>query len=100
MDGYYGASPGITNLVLALYALAAWWLLDRTKASFVLGVATAFAGPVAELLLVNWLHLYQYNNADFYGICSWIPWVYFLGGPAVGSLARSVSCELQNRNAI
>ena len=35
------------------------------------------------------LDLYTYANADFMGICSWIPAVYFLGGPAVGNL---VSC--------
>jgi len=55
---------------------------------------TALSGPIAELILINIFHLYQYNEADWYGICSWIPWVYAMGGPAVGNLARRTRADL------
>ena len=46
-------------------------------------------GHVSQVVLVS-QDIYQYTHADFYGVCSWIPWVYFLGAPAVGNLARGV----------
>ena len=36
----------------------------------------------------QYTHIYDYNHADIWGICSWIPWVYFLGAAGVGNLAR------------
>jgi hypothetical protein len=78
------------NAILIAIAAAGYAIFDRTAAGFVLSTLTAIAGPIAELILINYGGLYSYTHADFYGICSWIPWVYFLGGTAVGILARKV----------
>ena len=75
------------HAVLAATALAGWAIYDSTSAGLLLGLATAIAGPAAEVLLTS-LGLYSYTHADLLRVCSWIPWVYFLGAPAVGNLAR------------
>jgi hypothetical protein len=100
LDGALNADPTIINGFLFLYANLGWWVFDRTKANFLLGLATALSGPVAELILINQFHLYSYTHADFFGICSWIPWVYFLGGPAVGNLARGVYSRLSKQQLL
>lgn len=75
------------HVMLAAMAIAGWILFDSTSAGLLLGIATAVAGPAAEVLLTS-LGLYSYSHADLLRVCSWIPWVYFLGAPAVGNLAR------------
>jgi hypothetical protein len=74
--------------ILAALAAVGFVVFDGSLAGFILGIATAVSGPLAEIFLINVPHLYKYTHADFAGICSWIPWVYFLGAPAVGNLAR------------
>jgi|LauGreDrversion4_1035100.scaffolds.fasta_scaffold102254_1 hypothetical protein len=79
------------NLILSALAIAGFLFFDGTVPGLVLALATAVAGPAAELALINGPpHAYFYTHADFFGICSWIPSVYFLGGSAVGNLARSL----------
>ena len=69
----------ITHVILAISAVMGFLYFDNTMAGLLLAIATAIAGPVAEIVLINVPHLYIYTHADIWGICSWIPWVYFLG---------------------
>lgn len=78
------------HAILAALAVLGVLVYDRSVTCIVAGAATAIAGPVAEIILINMGHLYYYTHADIWGICSWIPWVYFLGAAAVGNLARRV----------
>jgi hypothetical protein len=78
------------HITLALMAMFGWYIFDTSIAGILLGLATSIAGPFAEIVLINNFNLYTYTHADILGICSWIPWVYFLGGSAVGNLARRV----------
>ena len=50
-------------------------------------IATAVAGPLVELVLTS-QHLYHYTRADFFGVSSWIPAVYFAGAAPVAILAQ------------
>ena len=77
------------NLVLWAVALGGFRLFDASRAGLLLALATAVAGPAAEVFLVNVPQLYTYSHADLFGVCSWIPAVYFLGASAVGNLARA-----------
>ena len=83
------------DAALAVSGVGAWGLFDGTKQGLVMAVATAVAGPAAEIFLINVLHLYHYENPDFLGIPSWIAWVYFCGSPAVGNLSRAVRADLR-----
>jgi hypothetical protein len=78
------------NIFLAALSVFGFAIFDTSLAGLLLGIATAIAGPLTEIVLVNVPHLYIYTHADFYGVCSWIPWVYLLGAPAVGNLARKL----------
>jgi len=89
----------VIHVVLALYTLLGYLYFDTSASTLLLGVCTAVAGPLAELFLVNSLHLYVYNHADFFGICSWIPWVYMMGAPAVGNLFRRIYADTLASNS-
>lgn len=85
---------GILN-VMSLYAAIAFLLLDRSLAGFITSAATAIGGPLIELglILLSRSGLmpggYHYNDLGVTGFFPlWIVPVYFLGGPAVGNLAR------------
>ena len=86
------------HLTLASIAFLGFVLFDRSKSGFILGVCTAIAGPLAEVFLINIIHLYQYNDADVAGVCSWIPWVYLLGAPAVGNLSRKIHVSSKSKS--
>lgn len=87
---YLQYDPLIINAMLSTVAIGGFIYFDGSISGLVLSVATALAGPVAEIILINVFHLYSYTHADIYGICSWIPAVYFCGGQAVGNLARKL----------
>jgi hypothetical protein len=76
------------DVVLKSIAVIGFLLLDRSRAGFALAAATAIGGPLAEIFLINVPNLYSYVHPDIFGIPIWIGWVYFLGAPAVGNLAR------------
>eukprot|EP00898_Chlorokybus_atmophyticus_P006754 jgi/Chlat1/707/Chrsp104S01196 len=86
------------DLTLGAYAVATWWLLDRTRGGLFMATLTAFAGPVIEIVLINYGGLYAYTHADVLGVPTWIPWVYFCGSPAVGNLGRRTYATLVMRS--
>ena len=88
------------DAILAAWALGQWAVFDYTKQGLAMAVLTGVAGPVTEIFLINVLHLYHYTNPDFFGIPSWIAWVYFCGSPAVGNLSRAVRAELRRRQKL
>jgi len=81
------------HIILGIFTALGFLLFDSSLACIVLGLVTALAGTLAEIILINIFHLYHYNHADIAGICSWIPWVYLLGAPAVGNLFRRISID-------
>jgi hypothetical protein len=87
------ATPELA-LALALPMALGFAVFDGTLAGAVVSLLTAVLGPAIELALINIGHLYTYTGADFYGVDSWIPLVYFLGGPAVGNLSRAYFAAL------
>ena len=79
--------------VMSLLAATGFAALDRTEAGLWTSVATAVGGPVLEVGLITVLvghGGYHYNDlgseTGYFPL--WIVPVYFLGGPAVGNLAR------------
>jgi hypothetical protein len=85
------------DVVLLAYALLHWGVFDGTPQGFAMAALTAVCGPAVEVLLVNELGLYHYMHPVVAGaVPTWIPWVYFCGGPAVGNLGRQVWRQLQD----
>jgi hypothetical protein len=93
-----GGLPSLDALLLAT-AVALWWAFDGTRQGLFMACLTAVAGPAVEITLINWLHLYSYTYPAVLGVPTWIPWVYFAGGPAVGNLGRKVSSSLLERRS-
>lgn len=85
--------PALDGL-LAASALAHWYAFDRTPQGFGMAALTAVCGPLVEIGLINLLGLYDYSHPLVLGVPTWIPWVYFCGGPAVGNLGRRVWHEI------
>jgi hypothetical protein len=90
-----GTSIPTLDTVLFTYALLHWTVFDRTPQGFAMAAMTAVCGPAVEMFLINVLGLYQYSHPVVLGVPTWIPWVYFCGGPAVGNLGRRVWSELK-----
>lgn len=79
------------DTALLIYALVHWYVLDRTLPGFGMSALTAVCGPAVEIGLINLFGLYHYAHPVWFGaVPTWIPWVYFCGGPAVGNLGRLV----------
>ncbi|CAB9506080.1 Insulin-induced protein (INSIG) [Seminavis robusta] len=85
---------GILNF-MSLYAAIGFVVLDGTLAGFITSAATALGGPLIEVGLLSMSRAgimpggYHYNDLGETGFFPlWIIPVYFLGGPAVGNLAR------------
>jgi len=78
--------------LMSLLAAAGFAALDGTRAGFLTSTATAVGGPLIEVGLITVLvghGGYHYNDPGETGYFPlWIVPVYFLGGPAVGNLAR------------
>lgn len=101
-DAAYAGSrtqlPYVIDAVLAIYALALWAVFDGSLVGFALSSVTALGGPAIEIFLIRGLGLYSYAHPTVLGcIPSWIPWVYFAGGPAVGLLGLQVWAQLKQQ---
>lgn len=83
------------DLPLLLCAAAIFVGFERSWGGLLMMALLATIGPVAEIGLINQLHLYAYTHPDFAGIPSWITWVYAAGGPANGALGRQLLHELE-----
>jgi hypothetical protein len=83
------------DTLLFTYAMLHWLIFDKTPQGFGMAALTAVCGPAVEMLLINVLGLYHYSHPEVLGVPTWIPWVYFCGGPAVGNLGRRVWSQLK-----
>lgn len=80
-------------IVMSSVAAVGFGTLDGTMVGLITSMATALGGPLIEVGLLSTLTRhgggYHYNDSGETGFFPlWIVPVYFLGGPAVGNLAR------------
>lgn len=93
-----GVDRTIILNVMSVVAAAGFVTLDATLAGFVTSTATAVSGPLIEAGLLALSKMdnlfaagYRYTDQGETGFFPlWILPVYFLGGPAVGLLARGI----------
>ena len=91
-----GVGREIIFIIMSILAAAGFGLLDATSAGLITSLATAVGGPLIEVGLLTLSRMgimgatgYHYNDLGETGFFPlWIAPVYFLGGPAVGNLAR------------
>mmetsp|Transcript_15675 Transcript_15675/g.43240 ORF Transcript_15675/g.43240 Transcript_15675/m.43240 type:complete len:395 (-) Transcript_15675:342-1526(-) len=90
--------------LMSVLATAGFVVLDSTFAGFLTSTATAVGGPLIEAGILKCTTLglfgldqsgYHYNDLGETGFFPlWIAPIYFLGGPAVGNLARGTWNQL------
>lgn len=86
-----GINRSIILEVMTLMSALVFCALDCTLSGLLTSAATAIGGPLIEVGLLSFLKEGGYHYADsgeFGFFPLWIVPVYFLGGPAVGNLAR------------
>jgi hypothetical protein len=82
---------GLRDAVLGSLALGIWWTFDRSPESFGLGLVAAASGSAVEIFLVS-RSVFHYESPNFFGIASWIPWLYFAAVVPVRALV-AVLCS-------
>ncbi len=90
MSAFAPLETGSTlDSVLAVSALLLWWAADRTWQGLLLAVLTAAVGTAVEIYLVQQrAYVYLSPKDNFYGVGSWLPWLYVAASVAVGNLGR------------
>ena len=95
LSGMLPPDKGFHNdLMLGLIAIATWAILDWTWQGIVLGILTAIAGTLTEIILVHLkIFFYLPPRNNLFGVASWLPWLYFTASVTVGNLGRYLSKE-------
>lgn len=84
-----GVSRLVILNVMSIIAAIGFYSLDGTLSGLFTSAATGIGGPLIEVGLISLLQQYHYTDSGEFGFFPlWIVPVYFLGGPAVGNLAR------------
>ncbi|XP_052245989.1 insulin-induced gene 2 protein-like [Dreissena polymorpha] len=78
------------SLTLAAMCIGLWWLFDRSKSGFGLGVGIAVLATILTQFLV-YQGIYKYGQADFMFIRSWLPCIFFSGGVTMGNIGRQLA---------
>ncbi len=81
--------PHAKLVVVSACALGAFLAFDRTGAGLLLGLVSAFLGPLAEVLLIR-AGMFRHLAPDVLGVPFWLPALYFSAGPTFGAFARAV----------
>ncbi|OWF45387.1 insulin-induced gene 2 protein-like [Mizuhopecten yessoensis] len=78
------------SVSLAAMSIGLWWLFDRSKSGFGLGVGIAVLATLITQLLV-YHGVYRYTKAEFLFIRSWLPCIVFSGGVTMGNIGRQLA---------
>lgn len=80
------------SVSLAAMSIGLWWLFDRSRSGFGLGVGIAvLATFVTQLLVYN--DICRYTEPDFLFVRSWLPCVFFSGGVTMGNIGRQLAAH-------
>jgi len=78
---------------LAAMAIVLWYIFDRTTQGFLMGLIIGVGGTIAASILAVF-GAYSFTRADFFGVRSWIPVVFFAAGVCYGTIGRKLLTSL------
>lgn len=78
------------SLTLTAMSIGLWWLFDRSRSGFGLGVCIAILATVITQLLV-YHGIYRYTAPDFLYVRSSLPCIFFSGGITMGNIGRQLA---------
>lgn len=78
------------SITLAAMSIGLWWLFDRSRCGFGLGVTIAVLATFLTQFLV-YQGIYQYSKSDFMFVRSWLSCVFFTGGVTIGNIGRQLA---------
>ncbi len=80
----------LTHVLLGVPVVLAWMFLDKTPGGALVCILVGAIGTGAEMLLVRKGIFSFSSQADqFFGVATWLPWIYMAGGLAVGRFVES-----------
>lgn len=68
-------------------------------AGLVLGALLAVGAPASEMIVVNFLGLWHYENPDFFGVPHWAAWCYAAYAWGVGNVGRYLVAKQKQEGA-
>lgn len=74
-------------IVMGVFALAHWQILEGTISGLKLAFATALVGCLVEIILIK-LGLFYYTAPDFLGLPLWLPFLYVTASVTTANMAR------------
>lgn len=86
---------GLKDILLVIGCSTTWYFLDRTLTGLLLGLWIALIGVLIEIGLVH-QGAFQYSaeNMNFYGVPTWLPWLYISGSIVVGNMSKWLQSKL------
>ena len=89
----------ISNLVNFIFtvgtAILCWWIFDRTRTGVYMMIMAGTVGPLAELIMINFIGFYHYTRPDIWGVPLWFMGAYMCGCAPCGNLARKYLAYLE-----
>jgi hypothetical protein len=83
------ATGGLQDILLMTGAISIWLYFDPTWQGAFLCVGTAILGTLVEITLTHFQGFFYYPEvANFYGVPSWLPWLYVAASVTVGNSGR------------
>jgi hypothetical protein len=92
MTGFLHTGTGSWEDVwLATATILIWWLMDRTFMGAGIALVNAVFGTAFEIFLVHVHGFFYYpEHANFYGVPSWLPWLYMAASVCVSLFVRLI----------
>jgi len=92
MTGFlHTGTGGWEDLWLAVATILIWWFMDRTFMGAGLALLNAIGGTAFEIFLVHVHGFFYYpQHANFFGVPSWLPWLYMAASVCISLFVRLI----------
>ena len=92
MTGFlHTGTGGWEDVWLATVTFLIWWFMDRTAIGAGWAILNAICGTCFEMFLVHVGGFFYYpEHANFFGVPSWLPWLYMAASVCISLFVRLI----------